>query len=120
MIEQIARSHDNVLGFRVSGDVTRDDYDILDPAVRAAVDASGSAHLLLDLTDFHWERAEAWGRDLRFGKELGSSLQRMAIVGNRSWEKLLARLAAPFYAQDARYFDDPEEAWAWLESAGGD
>ena len=36
MIEQLSESHDNVLGFRVSGDVTKEDYDVLTPAVERA------------------------------------------------------------------------------------
>ena len=45
VIEKMARSHDNVLGFRVSGDVTREDYEILEPAVQTIVDESGSVRL---------------------------------------------------------------------------
>jgi hypothetical protein len=116
VIEKMSRSHDNVVGFRVSGDVTRADYDTLEPEVQTIVDASGSVRVLLDMTDFRWEKVEAWGADLRFGKKYHRSIERMALVGHHQWEKWLARLAEPFYAQQARYFADVNQAWDWLDS----
>jgi len=116
VIEKIPRSHDNVLGFRVSGDVTREDYEILEPPVQASVDASGSVRLLLDMTDFRWEKVEAWAADLGFGKKYHDSIERMALVGQHEWEKWLTRLAGLFYAREARYFTDVDEAWDWLDS----
>lgn len=70
--------------------------------------------LMLDLTDFRWERVGAWGADLRFGHEFHEEVARRAIVGHTKWEEHLAHLAAPFYAQQAAYFDDQDAAWAWL------
>ena len=115
MIEALPGSHDEVLGFRVAGDVTADDYAVLTPAVRTAVDKHGSVRVLLDLTDFHWEKAEAWGADLHFGEQFRHAIERMAIVGDHAWERWLAHLAEPFYARDAQYFTDPDQAWNWLE-----
>jgi hypothetical protein len=41
----------------------------------------------------------------------------MAIVGDGTFEKLLAKLADPFYADDARFFgaEDVDSAWEWAE-----
>jgi hypothetical protein len=40
----------------------------------------------------------------------------MASVGNKSSEKYLAKLAKPFYALEAEYFDDIANAWTWVKS----
>jgi len=40
----------------------------------------------------------------------------MALVGQHEWEKWLTRLAGLFYAREARYFTDVDEAWDWLDS----
>ncbi|WP_400994835.1 STAS/SEC14 domain-containing protein [Agromyces sp. GXQ0307] len=115
-ITQSDRSSGNILGFVVSGDVTRADYDVLTPAVAAAVEEHGTVKLMVDLTDFTWEKIGAWGSDLNFGHEFHEKIDRMAIVGNKKWEEYLARLASPFYAKEAAYFDDQDAAWAWLRS----
>lgn len=113
-ITKLDSSDGGVLGFKVSGDVTKADYETLTPAVAEAVEQHGTVDLLLDLTDFHWEKVSAWGSDLRFGHEFHDKIERLAIVGNRAWEKHLASLASPFYAKQSAYFDNDAAAWAWL------
>ena len=38
----------------------------------------------------------------------------MALVGDKTWEKYLARLAQPFYAEDTAFFQDIDQAWSWV------
>jgi len=108
-------SDGSCLGFSVSGDVTKADYEVLAPAVGAAVDQYGSIELLIDLSDFHTEKANAWGADLHFGHEYHHKINRLAIVGNKTWQKHLAGLASPFYAKDSKFFENTDDAWAWLK-----
>ncbi|MEZ5170629.1 MAG: STAS/SEC14 domain-containing protein [Acidimicrobiia bacterium] len=110
------RSSGSTLGFKVSGDVSKEDYAVLTPAVEAAVADTGSVNLLCDLTDFHWEKVSAWGSDLHFGHEYHDKIEKMAIVGNRKWQEYLTKIASPFYAKEAQYFDSDDDAWAWLEN----
>lgn len=117
MITELPQAHAGVLGFSVAGDVTKSDYtDVLVPAVQKAIDADGSVKLFLDLTGFRWEKVDAWGDDLHFGHEYHRTIQKMAIVGDHTWESWLTRLAQPFYAVEAHYFSDDAAAWSWLAS----
>ena len=113
-ITRSERGTGSTLGFHVSGDVTKADYEVLTPAVGGAVDRYGTVNLLLDLTDFHWEKVSAWGADLRFGREYHDKIARLAIVGDTGWEQHLTSLCAPFYAREAQYFEDEAAAWTWL------
>ena len=114
MIATLPGHGEGTLGFTVSGDVTKEDYAVLTPAVEAAVAAHGTVRLLLDLTDFRWEKVSAWGSDVSFGKELHDSVTKMALVGSKHWERHLASLAQPFYAQEARFFENIDDAWDWI------
>ena len=109
------RSAGNTLGFTVSGDIAKADYEALTPTVEAAVEQHGTVNLLLDLTDFHWEKVSAWGADLHFGHQYHDKIARLAIVGNKRWEEHLAHICAPWYAKEAKYFEDADDAWTWLE-----
>lgn len=102
------------LAFAVAGDITKEDYDVLMPVVAQAIDEHGSVNLLLDLTDFRWEKVSAWGADLEFGHRYHEKIERMALVGNKAWERHLAHICAPFYTKQAAYFEDADAAWAWL------
>ena len=112
----MTESADNTLGFRVQGDVTREDYDALDQAVAGVVEEHGSARILLDLTDFRWEKVDAWGADWRFGKTFKKDIDKMAIVGDRTWERYVAKLAQPFYAKESHFFETDGAAWEWLRT----
>jgi len=114
VIETMERSTVKILGYRISGDMTKADYQTLTPAVAAAIEAHGSVSLLLDLTEFHWEKVSAWGADLHFGKQFHDKIDKMAIVGDKKWERHLAHLAQPYYAREAKFFETDDDAWIWL------
>lgn len=115
MIETMEQSKDNVLGFRAVGEVTKEDYATLGPAVSAAIKQYGTIRVLIDLTDFKREKAEAWGSDLGFGHEYHDKIERMALVGDQSWGKHVAKIAQPFYAESVEWFDTDADAWTWVE-----
>lgn len=119
MIEQMDKSQGNTLGFKLSGDINKADYDVLVPAVQAAVDQAGSVSLLLDMQDFKWEKVSAWGADLNFGHTYRKKIDKMAIVGNKTWERWIAKLAEPFYAKEALFFSlaEIDAAWEWLNQS---
>ncbi len=116
MIETMDKSFGNVVGYKISGDVTKADYATLDPAVATVVKEYGSINLLLDMTDFHWEKVEAWASDFNFGKTYKDAIDKMALVGNKRWEKAMAKAAQPFYAKEIKYFESDNDAWDWLNS----
>jgi len=115
MLETMDESSGNILGFKMIGDVTKVDYKTLDPAVEAAVKQYGSVNLLFDLTDFHWEKATAWGSDLDFGHTYKDKIDKMAMVSHAKWVKHLAKLAEPFYAKEIKTFETDDDAWDWLK-----
>jgi len=106
----------NVLGFKISGTVKKDDYAVLVPEVEALVAKEDDIRLLMEMTEFKWEAIGAWGADIKFGRDYHKRIARMAIVGDKRWEKWLTKVAAPFYAGDAKFFTstDVDAAWAWM------
>ena len=119
MIEKMRKSQGNVLGFKLSGDITKADYDVLVPAVQAAIDQEGRVYLLLDMQDFKWEKVSAWGADLNFGHTYHKKIEKMAIVGDKTWEKWITKLAEQFYAKEARFCapDEIDATWEWLNKS---
>jgi predicted acylesterase/phospholipase RssA len=114
MIETMERSTGKILGYTISGDMTKADYQTLVPAVEAAIKDHGSVSLLFDMTAFRWEKVNAWSSDLNFGKQFHDAVDKMAIVGNKSWERHLTKLAQPYYAKEAKFFETDDDAWDWL------
>ncbi len=116
MYEKMAESSGNVVGYKAVGTITDADNKKLESEVKALVEKQGNIRLMFDMSQFKWEKAEAWGSDLRFGHEFHNKIDKMAIVGDKTWEKLMTNLAKHTYARDAKYFQsaDIAKAWSWL------
>src|SRR5437764_7533559 len=116
MIEQLPRSSDRTLGFKLSGKLHDEDYKQFVPAIDAALATGGKVRLLAWLHDFHgWDLHALWD-DIHFATAHCTRLDRIAIVGDKKWEAWMARVCQPFTMAKIRYFDadDIDAAWAWL------
>src|SRR5215831_6712634 len=75
--------------------------------------------VLFEMVDFHgWEGAALW-YDIKFEAKHFSDIERLAMVGDKKWEKGMSVFCKPFTAAKIRYFDSGAiaEARAWLEQA---
>jgi hypothetical protein len=116
MLQTMDKTSGNVVGYKISGTVTKADYATLDPAVGAVIAQYGSINLLLDLTDFQWEKINAWSNDLGFGKKYKDKIPKMALIGNKKWEQAATKAAQGWYAVETKYFESDNDAWDWLNS----
>jgi hypothetical protein len=118
MISKMSESKGKVLGFKLVGDITKEDFKIIVPEVQALVDKEESISLLLDMTQFKWEDMDAWGDDFNFNRKYRKKINKIAIIGNKTWEKWLTKLVEPFYhSAEAKFFNpiDIEAAWKWVK-----
>ena len=119
MIEQLKSDSPKVLGFTLSGKLHDEDYKHFVPAVEAAVAANGKVRLLAQFHDFHgWDMHALWD-DIKFSTKHCLDIERIALVGEKAWEKWMAKVCKPFTMAKVRYFDasDLDAAWAWLKEA---
>ena len=117
MIETIETGFPKTIGFRLSGKLHDEDYKSFVPKVETFVASGGKARLFVQFEDFHgWDVHAAWD-DFKFGLKHYSDFDRIAIVGDRSWEKWMARMCKPFTRAKVRYFEagEVDDAWAWLK-----
>jgi SpoIIAA-like len=117
MIEQLHRSAGPILGFKMSGKLHDEDYQKFVPLVDAAIQAQGKVRLLAHFEDFHgWDLHAVWD-DTKFATRHRADVERIALVGDKTWEKWMAAVCKPFTKARIRYFDakDMESAWKWLE-----
>jgi hypothetical protein len=70
------------------------------------------------MIDFHgWNTGALW-EDIKFGLKHFMDIERIAMVGDKKWEKGMSAFCKPFTTAKIRYFDPSqvEEARTWLES----
>lgn len=89
MVEPIEDMPPGTIGFRASGEVTREDYrEVLEPALRAAVE-TGEVRMLYVVADEFEMDAGALLEDAKTGLQLGlgnlSAWKRTAVVTDVVW-----------------------------------
>ncbi len=118
MIEQLPSQSASVLGFKLSGKLHDADYKLFVPLIDEAA-KSGKVRLLSQFHDFHgWDLHALWD-DIKFSTTHCTKIERVALVGDKTWEKWMAKVCAPFTMAKVKYFDVSEidNAWAWLQEA---
>lgn len=104
---------------RVSGKLTSDDYLLFTPPIETAIQQHGKLRMAVVMTDFHgWEVAALW-EDLKFDLKHFRDIERLALVGDRAWERGMAAFCKPFTTAAIRYFDvgDEAKAIAWAQES---
>jgi hypothetical protein len=117
MIETIETGSPKVLGLKLCGTLHDEDYKLFVPKMETILDAEGKIRLFVQFDDFHgWDLHAAWD-DLKFGLRHYSDFERIAMVGDRRWEKWMSSFCKPFTRAKVMYFDkaDVDAAWKWLE-----
>lgn len=104
------------LEVEASGKLTHEDYQQLVPKLEEALKIHGKARILFQMRDFHgWEGAALWD-DMKFGLKHFSDIEKLAMVGDKKWEKGMSVFCRPFTRAQIRYFDSKavEEARLWV------
>lgn len=107
-----------VVEVHATGKLTTEDYERFVPEIERLVKQHGKIRLLFAMHDFHGWSAGALWQDLKFDLKHFSDIERLAIVGEKKWEKGMATFCKPFTTAEIRYFDQAEadQARAWIES----
>jgi hypothetical protein len=116
MITPLPQTTDRILGFKLSGQLHDADYRAFVPVVEAAIAKNGKVRVLAEFADFHgWDVHALWD-DTKFATKHCADVEKLAIVGDRAWEKWMAVVCKFFTLAKIEYFDakDIDRAWAWV------
>lgn len=119
MIEILSGVPEHTVGFKISGKLHDEDYKTFVPLVDAEIAKEGKVNLLVQFQDFQgWDLAALWD-DIQFATTHCTKIQRIAIVGEKSWDKWMARICKPFTMAKIQYFEVAEldAAKSWLNQA---
>lgn len=119
-IDFVASTETNVVVLRVSGKLTKEDYEMFVPELEKWIERHGKIRILFDMVDFHgWTLSAAW-EDLKLGVRHISHIERIAMIGDKAWEHGMATFCKPFTKAKIRYFDRTEADVGidWIASDG--
>ncbi|MBB3207068.1 hypothetical protein FHS27_002887 [Rhodopirellula rubra] len=106
----------NYLEIQVTGKLDRAAYELFLPSVERQIEVCGKIRILFAMHDFHgWDAGAMW-QDIKFDVKHFNDIERLAIVGEKKWERGMAVFCKPFTTAKIRYFDVSEidQARDWL------
>ncbi len=106
-----------VLTVHVSGKLVAADYGRFVPEFDRLVRQHGRLRVLFNMTGFNgWEAGALW-EDTKFAANHFADIERIAMVGETTWQHGMAMFCKPFTRATVRYFDHARaaEARTWLD-----
>jgi hypothetical protein len=106
----------NFLTVHVSGILSQADYERFVPKFEQFVQQHGRLRLLFDMTGFHGWEAAAIRQELKLEAEHLGDIERLAMVGDMNWQRVMTLFCKPFMKAAIQYFDHDQAAAArrWL------
>ena len=109
-----------VLEVQVTGKLTHEDYQSFIPEFERLLKEHGKIRVLFEMVDFHgWEGAAMWD-DIKFDVKHFAGIERLAMVGEKKWQKGMSKFCHPFTTARIRYFDRTAASEAPVRKAGLD
>lgn len=115
-IQFIKQTGGKSVDVHVSGKLAKADYEHFVPEFDRLVAQHGKLRILFDMNGFHgWEASALW-QDIKFDAHHFNDIDRLAMVGDKQWERGMAAFCQPFTSASIRYFDQAEvpAARRWL------
>ncbi len=108
-----------ILLVKISGKLSKEDYQRFVPDVERLIKDHGKIRILVQMHDFHgWELGALW-EDIKFDMKHFGDIERLALVGESKWEAGMAAFCKPFTKAKIQYFDESKSADAltWIRAA---
>jgi hypothetical protein len=107
----------NILEIKISGKLVKEDYERFMPELDRLIDQFRKIRLLVEMRDFHGWSAGALWEDIKLDWKHYSDIERVALVGDKRWQKGMSIFCKPFTTARIRYFElsDLANAREWIE-----
>jgi hypothetical protein len=111
------KEEDGVIRVQLIGRLEPSAYDAIDEDLMILLSRQRPVRLLIDLLEFDgWSGLPALADHLSLVREHRRAPERVAVLGDAGWQKLLQKLVSRFTQAETRFFDaaHAEQAGVWL------
>ena len=100
----------------IEGKLEKADYEAFTPQLEQYLAREDKIRLMVELRDFKGFSPGAMWEDAKFGAKHFNDIDRLAVVGDKAWERAMTAFAKPFTTAKVRYFDESQrqEARRWI------
>ncbi|MCX2738648.1 STAS/SEC14 domain-containing protein [Pontibacter anaerobius] len=118
MLQLLEQSKDDLVAFRISGNVDRSDYDVMLPLLQERIRQHGKIRVYAEVQDVEDFSLRALWEDIKFDIKHAFDFSKVALVGDEKWVDWLTVMAKPFTSAEVKYFDFTQRplAWDWINA----
>lgn len=107
---------ENVLDVKVTGNLSKEDYETLNPRIEDKINRHGKINMLFELEDVDMAGIGSMWEELKFNAKHSDDINKIAIVGDQTSENILANLKKPMTSAETKFFKkkDRDAAIQWI------
>lgn len=116
-IELYENDGGKVLTVKAMEKLTKHDYETFVPKIEQLIKRFGKVRILFEMEDFHgWDAGALW-QDIKFDIKHFKDIERLALVGDKKWEKGMSIFCKPFTTAKVKYFNvnEADKAQDWIK-----
>lgn len=105
-----------MLTFKISGKLTHEDYEKINPLMESSLKGikNPKLNVLADISELEgWEMQAVWD-DLKFGLKYRPTFGKIAIYGTQSWIDYGVKISSWFVGGEIKQFDHLNDAITWI------
>jgi hypothetical protein len=117
-VKQHNELDNHVATIHATGKLTKQDYYHFTRIVDRLIKEHGFIRIVFEMKNFHgWEPKAVW-EDIKSTIRHFHHIERLAMVGDKSWERGMYLFCQPFTTAKIRYFDEYEggKAQIWIHA----
>lgn len=119
MLQLLEESKGDLVAFRISGHVDKNDYDIMLPILEEKIKQYGKINVYAEMQEIEDYTLQALWEDLKFDFRHAADFNKAALVGEQKWLDWLTIAASPFTSATVKHFtlDQRLQALAWIQTS---
>lgn len=123
MLQILDFTHKNIIATRANDLLGINDYEKIHPLIHNIIRSGKTVRWYFEMDDCNISNSTGFWEDgiikFNYGKmnfTHSEDIERIAIIGNKKWEKWMGSLMKPFTKAKLKYFDlpDKEKGMEWI------
>ncbi len=106
-----------IISLKFKEKLDRKDYEMFVPMIESQMKNNAPIRIIVELIEFKGWTAGALWKDTKFSARHYKDIEKLAIVGDKKWEKGINVFFKPFAGTAVRYFEPQaiDQAWEWIK-----
>jgi predicted transposase YbfD/YdcC len=117
MIQILEQTENNVIATKATKKLTTTDYEKLLPILKDRLKQYEKIRWYFEMENFQGWELKAFWEDVKFDAKHANDFEKIAMVGDKQWEKWMTDLMKPFTPAEIKFFElaEREKALTWIK-----